>query len=43
MKMNNKKDIDLISPKILLDAWPIIAETVGVVINQTLDDTMPEK
>lgn len=41
--MNNKKDVDLISPKILLDAWPIIADTVVSVVNQSLVDTMPEK
>lgn len=42
MEMNNKKDVDLISPKILLDAWPIIAETVCSIVNHSLDETLPD-
>lgn len=42
MEMNNKKDVNLISPRILLDAWPIISEFVGEIVNHSLDTSMPE-
>lgn len=40
--MSNKRDVDFISPKILIDAWPIIARTVCDIVNHSMDETMPE-
>lgn len=42
LEMKNKRDVDFISPSILLDAWPIIAETVCHIVNQSLDKSMPD-
>lgn len=40
-EMPNKKDVDFISRTILMDAWPILANTVHNLINQSLNSTMP--
>lgn len=42
MEMKNKKDIEFISPGILLDAWPIIATSVCRIVNQSLEESMPD-
>lgn len=40
--MKNKSDTKLVSPKILLDAWPIIGEIVCEIANQSLDESIPD-
>ncbi|XP_037049620.1 uncharacterized protein LOC119083914 [Bradysia coprophila] len=42
MEMKNKSDTKMVSPKMLLDAWPIIGETVKDIANQSLDESMPD-
>lgn len=40
--MKNKRDVHCVSPSILLDAWPIIAETVCHIVNQSVNESIPE-
>lgn len=42
-EMKNKSDTKLVSPKILLDAWPIIGEMVTEIANQSLDESVPDE
>lgn len=37
-----KNDVNLINPSILLDAWPVIAEAVSHIVNQSLNESIPE-
>lgn len=42
MNMKNKSDTKFVSPKLLIDAWPIIGELVRKITNQSLDESVPE-
>lgn len=41
MEMHDKRDTEFISPRILLDAWPIISTHVCRIINQSLKESVP--
>ena len=41
-EMCNKKDVDFLSPGILLDAWPIIGDMICDIVNLSLTSSMPD-
>lgn len=42
IEMKNKKDTELISHVILMDAWPIIETSVCQIVNESLEDSIPD-